>query len=253
MSLTEYVSYSLWLGGSVAQFVAAGVMLRRRQVKQFPMFFSYLAFQIFQAALLFLLHLQKHQHYGRYFYAFWTGQAIGAILRFGVIYEIFSAVFVPYPALRSLGGVLFRWSAVVLIMVAALVAASDASGNSGGQLIASIFILDRSINLVQCGLLFFLFIFSASFGLSWRHQVFGIAMGFGMIASSELAIAAIRTQIGGVADEVLFFVQRGLYDVSMLIWIGYLLLPEFQLKVLSPLPENDLETWNQELVRLLRR
>src|SRR6476661_8264497 len=161
MSLTEYVSYSLWLGGSVAQFVAAGVMLRRRH-----MFFSYLAFQIFQAALLFLLHLQKHQHYGRYFYAFWTGQAIGAILRFGVIYEIFSAVFVPYPALRRLGGVLFRWSAVVLIMVAALVAASDASGNSGGQLIASIFILDRSINLVQCGLLFFLFIFSASFGLS---------------------------------------------------------------------------------------
>jgi hypothetical protein len=253
MSLNDGVSYSLWLGGSVALIVAAGVILRRRQSKEFPMFFCYLLFQIFQTALLFPLYLQIHQHYTRYFYAYWLGQAIAAGLRFAVIHEIFSLVLMPYQRLQKLGFILFRWGAAILILVAGLVASSGAKGDMGGHLISLILLLDRSVNVVQCGLLFFLFIFCSSFGISWRHRVFGIGMGFALVASTDLATAALLTQFGEAADWGFEVLRRGIYDVVVLIWIRYLLSPETQLDVHARLPESNLETWNQELRQLLHR
>jgi len=113
------------------------------------------------------------------------------------------------------------------------------------------------MNLVQCGLLLLLFIFSRSFGLSWRNYVFGIALGLGLYSAIELVNTTVQSQFGPVLTQgniqFLNLLLMGTYHAAVLVWIAYLLAPEPALINLKAVPANDLEGWNHELERLLQQ
>src|SRR5438874_4556042 len=114
MALSAVFSDVLWLAGGLGQFTAGSLLVRRKLVRQFQAFFSYLVFHVAEQILAIFLY----RHFGRaswpYLYEYWAAQAIGIALRFGVIYEIFLHVFQPYEGLRQAGRVGFRWAAIVL-------------------------------------------------------------------------------------------------------------------------------------------
>jgi len=68
--------------------------------------------------------------------------------------------------------------------------------------IKELVLLERSVRVMQCGLVFFLFLVSFYFGVAWQNYLFGIAMGFGVFASIELVAVAVRAQLGAVGDGV---------------------------------------------------
>jgi hypothetical protein len=106
---------------------------------------------------------------------------------------------------------------------------------------------------MQCGLLMFLFLFSRYFALSWRNYAFGIALGFGILASSDLAISAIRSQIAD-GSYILDMLGMAAYHVCVLVWVFYLAAPErITYRTSKKLPEDDLGVWNEELQRLLQQ
>jgi hypothetical protein len=59
---------------------------------------------------------------------------------------------------------------------------------------------------------------------------------------------------GGIAHDRLDFLNMATYQVCVLIWCYYLLVPQ---KVATTsavsLPENNLDIWNRELERLLQK
>jgi ABC-type transport system involved in multi-copper enzyme maturation permease subunit len=118
---------------------------------------------------------------------------------------------------------------------------------------SGIYVLSRTISLVQCGLLALLFLFSSHFRLSWRSYVLGIAVGLGTFSSVDLATAAIQVWSGPAAGihVLLDFVTMGTYHCSVLIWLFYILAPEPAQATVKQLPDVDLEKWNTELQRLL--
>lgn len=227
-------------------------MLRRRLPGEFPFFFSYLLFHVIEG----ICSVAFYRYFGRtswpYLYEWWIAQALGLGLRFGVIYEIFSHVFRPYEGMRRAGAMGLRWSAAVLVL-AAVVAALAGPSEEPTFALSGALVIGRSIDVVQCGLLVLLFLFASYFALTWRNYVFGIALGFGVIASMELLAAALGTQFGSISDLLLATLPRVAYGVGTIIWATYLALPEPSRLELKVLPQHELEKWNRELLQFLQR
>jgi hypothetical protein len=212
--------YVLWFAHPVLQAALVGILLWRKLYRTFPIFFSYVAFQIVVFGALFPLHSERF--YTIFYYTYWSTTAVSAILGFFVIHELFQDVFRPYHTLRDLGSVLFKWAALVMLLVAGVVAASTASATEE-PLRTGIMTLERSVRVVQCGLILFLLVFSRYLGTNWRQKSFGIALGFGAFASVELSLVALNAATDNVFNQRLStFLNLITYDVTILTWIGYM-------------------------------
>lgn len=203
------------------QLLVGAVMLRRKLHRTFPVFFAYLGFQILTFCFLFPM-FKWGTNYSVFFYVFWGFSAIDLILGFMVIHEIFLDVFRPYHTLKDLGTVMFKWAALVMLLVAFVVAASN-SGQDREPIIQAILTVQRCVRVAQCGLVLFLMVFSRYIGVSWRQQSFGIALGLGLSAGVELGTLALYT--GGSMSQVSTHVISLSADVfALLLWFGYALL-----------------------------
>jgi len=235
-------SVYLWCAQPILQAAVAAVLWRRKLHTQFPVFFSYLLVQVAFFAVTFPL-------YGRsttgYFWAFWLGQALNAILGFYVIHEIFRNVFRPYHALRDLGTPVFRWAGAVMLLVSVIVAASNSFSES--PLIQAISTMQRSVRMVQFGLILFLVIFSRFLGVSRRHFSFGVALGFGSFAGVELMLLAMFSG-GFIGLKHMNLSNMLCYDVSILLWLAY----AWSAKVVRDKAANPLQTqrWETSLADL---
>ncbi|HEV2021187.1 MAG TPA: hypothetical protein VGQ94_01525 [Terriglobales bacterium] len=216
------LKYALWMGGWAFSLAVVLTMVRRKLQPEFPFFFSYAAFQAVSAPLLFALH--QRGVYADYFYAYWVTSALGIGLGVTVLYEVFFHAFRPYAALRGLGSMIFRWAALVLLLVAVITALSAPAGQS--PLITAILSLERSIRMMQCGLLILMLFFSPQLGLSWRSHLFGIAAGFGGYAAVSLTLVSLRAQLGVPGDSAYTLISSGAYTFAALLWFAYLLAPE---------------------------
>jgi hypothetical protein len=170
------------------------------------------------------------------------------VLRFGINQEVFNHLFREYPRLEGIATTSMR-SVTGILLLAAVLAAIYSSGNASHGLMAGISLLDRSVAIIQAGLLLFLFLFSRLFGLSWRSYTFGIALGFAIFASTEIAVWAVRlTGPGEALLKLLDLLPTGSYHVSVLVWLGYLLTAEKPVGAAAyTVPEVD--RWSGELER----
>lgn len=246
----------LWYLWVVPHLLLAGVLVllvRRGLYKQFPIFFAYIACEILQFLVLFTIAEAPSTSGLQYGIAYCFGLALSTALQFGIIYEICSHLFRNYSVLSHFGKPLFRWITVVLLLTG-LVLAVHSGGHDPLRMLSILHVLDRAASISQCGLLLGMFLLSAYLGLSWRSYVFGIALGLGIYASVELAASAIRAETGVAYTRPLDYFTMATYHACVLIWAFYLWAPERSSQyAMKALPEADLESWNQELQRLLNR
>lgn len=250
-SYSRELLFALWTVPIVLQFVIGLTMVLRRLYKEFPFFFSYTLFHVLKQTITLTIYLRKG--YTSFFALSWTAELIGGILGLLVIQEIFTRVFSPYVGLKRLGEVLFRWSFVMLIFLA-LMSALFTPGSDLHKFMAALLIVQRSLRVIQLGLLFFLFIFVSCFGLSWRHYLVGIGLGFGLYAAADLAMLALITTVGSSAANVFNLVRSAAYNCTVLIWIVYFLVPVREVKrAVYSVPSTRLEEWNSALLQVLTR
>jgi hypothetical protein len=242
----DFLKYALWMGGWALSLAVVWTMVRRKLRLEFPFFFSYAAFQVGSVPLLFALH--QRGVYADYFYAYWTSSAVGIGLGVAVLYEIFVHAFRPYAALRGLGSMLFRWAALVLLLVAGITALTASAGQD--PTITAIFSLERSIRMMQCGLLVLMLFFSPQLGLSWRNRLFGITAGFGGYAAVSLALVSLRAQLGIPGDTAYSLISSGAYTLAAATWLSYLLAPEPARRAVRVQPVPD--SWDFALQTLGR-
>jgi hypothetical protein len=216
MKSYNQIALYLWCAQPVLQSAVAVVLWRRKLHKLFPVFFTYVLAQIGIFALTF--PLRSADNYEWFFYSYWAGAAVSALLSFRVIHEIFIDVFRPYHMLKDLGTVLFKWTGVVMLLVSVVVAFSNSAQSD--PLVQAVTTLQRSVRMVQCGLILFLLLFSRFLGVSRKQQGFGIALGFGLFASVELILIALNS--GGLLDIArIGLLNTAMYDLAILVWLAY--------------------------------
>jgi len=246
MPLARLAMYALWIVPVVLQVGILVFMVRRNLRQVFPFFFQYTAFQVLSNVVLYYLF-----HFGipeQYFYTYWASDAISAVLGFAVIREIFNNAFEPFDALRDLAGIMFKWAAIVLVVVA-FVLAFSVSVAKDEMLITAILGIERGVMLIQGGLLLFLLLFSGRLGITWKNHCFGISLGFGIYASTLLIVESLRTQYGSGWDGTATMLQSSCYAAAVLVWTSYIFSPEpVRAAVESRFePKPVLQRWNEAL------
>ncbi|MGO8983356.1 MAG: hypothetical protein ACLPHI_13575 [Terriglobales bacterium] len=240
----------LWCSQPILQSAVALILWRRNLAKKFPVFFVFVLAQLANFAVMFPLWLAGNYdwftgNYALYFGLFWLGEAINAILGFKVIHEVFLDVFRPYHTLKDLGTLLFKWAGVVMLLVSVVVAFSNSYDRS--PLVHSITTLQRSVRMVQLGLILFLLFFARFLGVSRKQISFGISLGFGLFAGVELLLYALNSG-GFVRQGVMNMVNMVSYNLAIFIWLGYSL----SRKTVREAGVNHLQTqrWEQSLADL---
>jgi hypothetical protein len=239
--------HDAWIGSIVLQAFLVLVLLAKREWQTFPVFFCYVCFSLIEAAV-------KYSVFGKpmvYFYTFWICEAIGIFLGLAVVREIFTNLFSPHPALRKLARMIFRVVAVALLVLAGGVI--YAQSGDARSIANAVQLAAEATRIVEVGLVMFLFLSSSAFGLHWRQNLFGIALGLGTLAAVELVTVSFIGRVSPAVAEALSLIRVLSFGTSLLIWLGYLLTPE-RVSTNAEVPKRaQLEQWNQAVMELISR
>lgn len=210
--------YISWLLGPALQAALLAVMLQRKLHRKFPQFFFYILFQIIKTAVLFIVY----RHYqSSYFDAYWTGNAVSILLAVLVMDEILHNLFEEYGGIQNLGSLIFRWACGLLLLLS-IVNALSTQAATAERVVTAVLSFDRSVRLMQCGLVLLLLVLCRIVSHCWRQHVFGIALGFGASASVELILVSLVMHYGNNAASTVSLINSGAYNLVTLIWIAYL-------------------------------
>jgi len=241
MTLMGAAEFALWVVLSV-------LFWRRGFQRRFPAMRAYLYLRVASAPVLMLLLFGQSRHWFHnyaflaYFCCYWAVYLASAIMLYFISYEVFRTALASFTGLLRLGTVAFRWAAVVSL----LVSVSNVSYKGPGiMIIPDIGIgLMRSVSILELCLLAFLCLSLNALRISARSMPFGIALGFGLLSSSDFALATLAFRNNSLVAP-LQFLSEALALVSLAIWIVYSALPEPNKKPFVVPANSTIYRWNE--------
>ncbi len=234
---------ALWFGAQALQLAILIFMYRRRIQEHYPAFFYYIILQVISDPFL---TLARGRWVYTYYFGFWGTTCLSVTLSFFVLQEVFRDAFRPFEALRDLSAILFRWAALVLLLVAGMSAVTASNYNHVDPITGTILLVDRNVRVMLCGLVFFLLMFSEYLGISRRHLMFGIAVGFGFFSAIHMLFATAVAHATILGRSSLTAINSGGYLIACLIWLAYVASPK-TLIAGQPVAETRPKDWNEAL------
>jgi len=241
MSLMSVAEFALWA-------VLGYLFWNKKLYHRFPAMGAYLALRIASMPVLLFFLYGQSQHWFNglcvsvYFYLYFAVYIASAVMLLFVCIEIFRSALSAFSGIQRLGTVVFRWA----VLVSAIVSLSTLSFEHRDVLVipAIAYRLMRSVSILELCLLAFLCLSMNALRLSIHDMVFGIALGFGMMSSSDFIVASFISSHTSLTGS-LQFVYESLILVSIGIWVTYCAMPESARQPLM-VPANSLIfRWNE--------
>ena len=232
-----YLTKILWLIPPFLQSAIMFVMLRRRLVGSFPLFFSYTVVVVFRDILL--LFLRKGP---LYFLIFWWGETLAILLGLAVIFEVLAHILPRAPSLRFVLHYLLIFSAVAAVLALVILVFANSSGGYD-PLLRVMVMAERSVRFLQSSLLVFVIALMSRLGLSWHQKSVGIAAGFGVYSAMALVCFELGVHLQLISHATLALANSAAYNLATMIWAFYILLPA-RVTPVEHLPQTDLAEWN---------
>lgn len=225
------------------------LMAFQQKIRQFGFLSAFLATRVLSLAILLpLLHMGGTQlsvrtAYRIYFYTYWSSYAIEAILGFGIIYSLYKMAMAPLPGLQRLGILMFRWAGGIALALATAMAF--------GPHITSINFIVRFVNQLQqtqsvltlCMLLF-VCLASRPMGLSYGSKLFGLSLGLGILATTDLVSSAWLSHNTNM-NSIYSVVNGFSICLALSIWTTYFALPEPKRRMIVLPTTSPFLRWNQ--------
>jgi hypothetical protein len=255
--MTSVALTILYAAEPLLMVVAMVALLRSREQRRFPALFAYVSLRLGSSAVLhFLLQIRRFvpigakAAYAWYFYTYWLSYIAGAVVVFLVIQEMFQSSMDPFPGLKWLGTISFRWVACISFVAAS--AALLVPGGKGDKfLLAIVAQAMRCESIFILCLLLFLLIAAGKLGLSYRSRVFGISFGFGIMAASDLVVSAAFMHFGhNIVSSTISVVTTSASLLTLGVWSAYFLQQEPARRVAALDPSSPLARWNEVATEL---
>ena len=250
--MTSVALTILYAAEPVCMAIALIALLKSREQRRFPALFAYLSLRLGSSVVLHLL-LQVHrvlaisekQAYAWYFYSYWLSYVAGAVVVFLVIQEMFQSSMDPFPGLKWLGTISFRWVACISFVAAA--AALLTPGNRGDKILLAIVAqVMRCESIFILSLLFFLMFAAGKLGLSYRSRVFGISFGFGIMAAGDLVVSVTFLHFKhNMMTSTISVITTTASLLTLMVWSAYFLQREPARKAALLHPSSPLARWNE--------
>lgn len=184
LPLLGWISVGLGLVIAVARLVILAYLAK--QGRSDSEFSTFRAWMVLGSLIVFLgLPALFFASCQQYFYVYWVLGFLYLILEFGVIYELAVNALKPYSALIDLAKLVFTWALAFLLIVASITAITTV-GNHTTKSYAVVAVLERSLRLIESGILLLFFLFQNRLGLSWLSKNLSIALGLGITAIVDL-------------------------------------------------------------------
>ncbi len=244
-----------WIAPHLLLGVFLSIFVRRGLYRQSPVFFAYVVCELAQFTVSITLSLygiwQPGHHLNLYRWILvWTSGVL-SLLSFGVVYELVNQIILSRSSLGKTLRPVMRWSAAILLLLTAV--ASARLGVTVERVMNVFEVLDFATSALQVGLLLVLFVFSRALRVPWRSLPVGIAFGLGILGCVELSAAPLFSAFPHRYAVIDVLRMTG-FHVCVLIWLGYLVFPDRSPKFAgTPLKTSDLESWDQELQKMVRR
>jgi len=237
MTFPYLLTKILWLTPLFLQTAMVYLMIRKKLVGSFPLFFSYTVVIVCRESIL--LFLRKG---GLYFLIFWWGETLAILLSFAVIFEIVTHILPKSPSLRFvLNSVLFFGAIAAVAALLILVLAKP--GERSASLLEVIVMGERSVRFLQSSLLIVLIALMSRLGLTWHQESVGIAAGFGVYSSLALAGFELGGHLHMFSTATLALVNSAAYNLAAMIWAFYFL-RSVRVTPVVHLPKTDVAEWN---------
>lgn len=208
--------YVLWFAFPLLQAATLVILFRRGFHRLYPYFSSYMILQIGGVSFLFLAQHSPSLHV----YGYWVIDVLNILISLAIFREIFDDAFGPSSDLRHFADILFTWSASMLLVGGCLwTIVNIYSGHN--SIAAAILVADRSVRLMQCGLGIFVLMVAKHLGISRRHILYGIALGFGVFTSMNMLTAMAVSHPSLVQATSYWRFNLITCDLASLIWLGY--------------------------------
>ncbi len=242
------VAKTVLILGLVLEFTLVITLLAKRRWRRYPIFTAYACCVLAENVAAYTLY----RNVGLYSYVYLIGESFTILLGLGVAYEIFGDIFSAQPALKRIAISVFQISAIglVILSVAVLYYHSSFRVSAFGTALR---VAEEAARIIEIGAIAFLFLFSGAFGLHWKQSTFGIAFGLGVFVATKLAVITSLPYVSKTIASTLWMISSASFDISLLIWLGYLLMPE-RVPETAELPQHSqLEQWNQAILELIHQ
>lgn len=197
MSVTQWILF----GTTSAVFLLIlGVLHVRKIRSSFPVLFQFTLFALISSLILMASAFWTCSGYR---YIFWTLTALYTVLVFAAFHEAFLYLLKPFSAVIDLGKMLFLWATAFLLFTAFLTALTTA-GSGNNRIITAMQLLERSCDLMQCGLLLLLVTFQTRMGLSWRSRGMSVLLGLGTYSAFDMTYSYMLEHFRGWAHQLDF-------------------------------------------------
>ena len=238
---------------NAAEFVlwaALAILFWRKGLhRRFPAMGFYLGLRAISAPLLLLVLSKESQPWGRdfhlgqvYFFGFFATYLASTLLLCFICIEVFRSALAAFPGIAKLAIVIFRWAALVSMIVSL---SSISYAHKGISILADVsYGLMRSTSVLELCLLAFLCLSMNALRLTVRDLSFGIALGFGIMCSGEFVLAAWSSRLTSVNDPVQF-VYEALILATLAVWMVYSILPEPARKPVLMPASSTIYRWNE--------
>src|SRR6266849_3928571 len=249
MKVPHAITVALWIAPIVIQSVIVIVMLHRKLVEIFPVFFTYSV--LVPAREVILLFVRNHPDpYSR---IYWFSEAIVVAVSLGVIYEVIWHLIRPYSFLRRFAFRFFWIVAAVAVALGLIMFLSSSRSGEPNALFEIIILLERSVRFLQACLLIVLVLLMSRLGLTWQYYAVGIATGFGVYSASDLALLELRAHLHLITDGTLVLLNSTAYNVAVTIWALYFVPSRPRKVIVGGLPDTEIARWNEVLSEYLKK
>jgi hypothetical protein len=216
--------FLLYFGLPIAlQSVLLFLLVRKRISHTYPWFMVYTAFSVAATvARLATLHASS-----LYFYLYWGGEIVYAVLALMSLYEVFRSTFRNYFRFWWFNP-LFPLAVLITIAVAIMHTMADRNTVQDMPITVAALAITFGVRLVQGACFVCLWAGVGLTGARWRQSSLGIVTGFGLYASYVLVASLLRSEIGTKLNDLITWGIPRAYIFTLLFWLWFFASPQFQ-------------------------
>jgi hypothetical protein len=240
----------LSLGECLACAMALVIIVARGQFRNFLNVSLFLSVRFISDLAMGILMMKMQLHpngakpfYYAYFYTYWISYALEAGLLLMCVYGIYRLAMAPLQGLQRLGMLVFRWAATISVAVTVGLAFGPHM-TSSRFIIRFVAQLQQTSSVLTLCLLLFVCFAIRPMGLSYRSRIFGVSLGLGMLATSNLLVSAWIVS----AKQLYSFVNiaNGVaICLAFCTWTVYFAMPEPKRRMIILPTTSPFLRWNQ--------
>jgi hypothetical protein len=209
--------YVLWVTGFALNLGLLCVLLHKRRFQKFPWFTLLIAQDAVQTIVLFCVHKYPTIN----FYSYWSFEAVDALLRLLVLYEVAHVLLAQCE--MSLAGLVRRYWSFLVVLAGVLAAVAWLSPSSPYLPIQVALRIGQMSSICVGGVTALLILATFFFGLRFRIHAQAVLYGLALYMFGRMWMHTLLLLMGNLQQWAALEVSlKPVYHMTLVIWIACL-------------------------------